>query len=86
MRIPAIGEDGRLNFHPRDGRWRRLLTAYPLDEVRVGWGEFGVEVGKPLRIHIGIHEWWDTTEVVAVRSISREELPTPLAPNPDDDA
>jgi len=40
MRIPVIGEDGRLGLHPLDGRWRRLLTAYPLDD-REQRGEFG---------------------------------------------
>ena len=87
MRIPAISDDGRLNLHELDGRWRRLLTAYPLDEHhRQGLGEFGIEVGKRLRIHVGIHEWWDTTTVVAVRPIRRDELPGPLPANPDDDS
>lgn len=27
--IPAISEDGRVNLHVLDGRWRQLLTAYP---------------------------------------------------------
>lgn len=87
MRIPAISDDGRLNLHVLDGRWRRLLTAYPLDEDdRAGLGEFGIEIGKRLRIHIGLSEWWDTTTVVAVRPIGREELPGPLPANPDDDS
>lgn len=83
MRIPVIGDDGRLNLHPLDGRWRRLWTAYPID-CRGRRGGFDIEVGKPLRIHIGINEWWDTTTVVAVRALSGEEIPSPLPSTLDD--
>lgn len=83
MRIPAIGDDGRLNLKPSDGRWQRLWTAYPLDD-RERWGEFDIDVGKPLRIHTGMNEWWDTTTVTGIRALAPEELPQPLPANPDD--
>lgn len=84
MRIPAIDDRGRLNLDPNDGRWQRLWTAYPLDE-RERWGEFDIEVGKALRIHTGMNEWWDTSTVVALRPLDRGELPAQLPANPDDD-
>lgn len=85
MRIPAISDDGRLNIHPQDGRWRRLWTAFPLDDME-RWGEFDIEIGKRLRIHTGISEWWDTTAVVAVRPLALEELPQPLPVEHEDDS
>lgn len=64
MRIPAFGDDGRLNLQPLDGRWRRLLWFYPLDHIDHR-DLATIEVGKPLRIHVGMADWWDTTIVTA---------------------
>jgi hypothetical protein len=67
MRIPTIGDDGRLNLHSLDGRWRRLMTAYPLDETRAPWGGFD----------IGVHErwtprrWWRCARSRLRRSVHR---------------
>ena len=88
MRIPAISDDGRLNLWPTDGRWRRLLWVYPLEHCHgtEHWGGLEAEIGKRLCVHTGMSDWWDSTTVVAIRPLRRDELPDPLPWTLDDEA
>lgn len=83
MRIPALRDDGRLNLQPLDGRWRRLLWFYPLDD-QDRWNLATIEVGRPLRIHVGMADWWTSTVVISVRELMPNEEPQPVMDTLDD--
>ncbi|MDH2413946.1 hypothetical protein [Nocardioides sp. CER19] len=83
MRIPALGDDGRLNLQSFDGRWRRLLWFYPVDETD-HWDLAVIEVGKRLRIHVGMADWWTSTIVTGVRKLEPIEEPRPITETLDD--
>jgi hypothetical protein len=87
MRIPAIDDTGRLNLTLNDGTWRRLLWFYPLDDHRRSEERCDlntVEIGKRLRIHIGMTDWWDTTIVTNLRALDSSDLPQPPPRSLDD--